>query len=45
MMKLKIWLAKEQQDQDELRAQIAQLPNITDPLSVNEFVQLGSEEI
>ena len=37
--------SQEQQDEDELRAQIAQLPNITDPLSVNEFVQLGSEEI
>jgi len=33
------------QDRDELQAQIAQLPNIADLLSVNEFIQLGSEEI
>lgn len=36
---------QQEQDQDELRAQIAQLPNVTDPLSVHEFIQLGSEEI
>ncbi|KIM98681.1 hypothetical protein OIDMADRAFT_31454 [Oidiodendron maius Zn] len=37
--------SQEQRDQDELQAQITQLPNITDPLSVNEFIQLGGEEI
>jgi hypothetical protein len=37
--------SQEQQDQDELQVQIAQLPNITNPLSVIEFIQLGSEEI
>ena len=36
---------QQEHDRDELQAQITQLPNITDPLSVNEFIQLGSEEI
>jgi hypothetical protein len=36
---------QDQQDRDELGAQIAQLPSITEPLSVDEFIQLGSEVI
>jgi hypothetical protein len=37
-----------QQDQvlaSELQAQIAQLPGLVDPLTVNEFVQLESEVV
>jgi hypothetical protein len=37
--------SQDQQDRNKLRAQIAQLPNIIEPLSVNESVCLGSEEI
>ena len=36
---------QDQQDKDELGAQIAQLPSIIEPLSVDEFIQLGSEVI
>jgi DDE superfamily endonuclease/Tc5 transposase DNA-binding domain/Fission yeast centromere protein N-terminal domain len=37
--------SQDQQDRDELQAQIVQLPCITEPISVNEFIQLGSEVI
>jgi hypothetical protein len=37
--------SQDQQDRDELQTQIAQLPHITEPISVNEFIQLGSEVI
>jgi hypothetical protein len=37
--------SQDQPDRDELQAQIAQLPYITEPISVNEFIQLGSEVI
>jgi hypothetical protein len=37
-------ISQDQQDRDELQAQIAQLP-ITDPISANEFIQLSSEAI
>lgn len=37
--------SQDQQDRDELQAQIAQLPHIIEPISVNEFIQLGSEVI
>jgi hypothetical protein len=36
---------QDQQDRDELGAQIVQLPNIIEPLLVDEFIQLGSKVI
>jgi hypothetical protein len=35
----------QQADRDVLQAQIAELPGITDPLSLNEFIELANEVI